>query len=331
MGARGPRIAVLDDYLGVAHRFFPADQLSQEFGAETVYHRDHLIDTEDIVARLEDADVAVVMRERTPLSRDIIMRLSRTRLIVTTGPRNASIDEDAVRERGMTLCGAGATDSATAELTWGLLLALVRRIPDEHRGVLEGGWGTHLGDHLKGRTLGIVGLGSIGSDIARFGRAFGMDVIATGLTLTEERAALHGARKVTWDTLFRQADVVSVHLRLTDKTRSSIGWREFGLMHPGAYLVNTARGDLIDEEALIDALRTGKIRGAALDVFRTEPLPRESPLLRMDNVVLTPHIGYSTEQRFRSYYGSAGESVAWFLRGRPVRVIVGTSAQPSSS
>lgn len=322
MSAGPVRIAVLDDYLGTAHEYFPHEELEREFGAETRFYRDHLTSTDEVVARANEADVLVVMRERTRLPAAVIDRLERTRLIVTTGARNAAIDEDAARRRGIQVCGAGGTDSATAELTWALLLALVRRVPSEDAGVRNGEWGRHMGDHLRGRTLGILGLGTIGSEVARYGQAFGMHVVAAGLTLTRERAALYGCEMVTWDSLFRQADVVSVHLRLTPETRGAIGWREFGIMSAGSYLINTARGDLIDEVALIDALQGGKIRGAALDVHAVEPLPTDSPFLAMDNVVLTPHIGYVTEQRYETYYGQAGETVAWFLRGRPVRVIV---------
>jgi phosphoglycerate dehydrogenase-like enzyme len=316
------RIAVFDDYLGTAPEYFPHAELSAEFGAETVFYRDHLDSIDDVVARANDADVLVVMRERTRFPAAVIDRLVRPRLIVTTGARNAAIDEEAARRRGIAVCGAGGTDSATSELTWALLMALVRRIPSEDAGVRSGEWGRHMGDHLRGRTLGIVGLGTIGSEVARYGAAFGMHVVATGLTLTKERAALHGCEMVSWEGLFRQADIVSVHLRLTEQTRGSIGWREFGIMGAGSYLVNTARGELIDESALVAALQGRKIRGAALDVHAVEPLPSDSPFLTMDNVVLTPHIGYVTEQRYATYYGQAGETVAWFLRGRPIRVIV---------
>lgn len=315
-------IAVFDDYLGNAAEYFPHEALEREFGARTIFHRDRVSGPDEIVARADEADVLVVMRERTPLPAAVIDRFARTKLIVTTGARNAAIDEEACRRKGIRLCGAGGTDSATAELTWALIMAIVRRVPSEDAGVRQGEWGRHMGDLLKGRTLGILGLGTIGSEVARYGKAFGMHVVATGLTLTKERAALHGCEAVTWDALFRQADVVSVHLRLSDKTRGSIGWDEFGIMDPGAYFVNTARGELVEEQALIDALELGKIRGAALDVHHKEPLPSDSPFLSMDNVVLTPHIGYVTDQRFRTYYGQAGETVAWFLRGRPIRVVV---------
>ena len=321
MSDRAVRIAILDDYQRAADRYFPVDRLRSLYGAEVTIYTDHAETEAELVRRAGSAEVVIAMRERSPLPSSVIDQLEATELIVTTGARNAAIDGKAARARGITLCGAGDTDPATAELTWALLMAVARRIPQEDAGVRAGHWGLHVGDHLHGRTVGILGIGNIGTQVARYAQAFGMNVVATSRSFTPERAATLGVQAVDWDGVFRQADYLSVHLRLTTDTRGSIGWREFGIMKDTAYLINTARGPLIEEGALVRALQEGKIRGAALDVHNEEPLPSGSPLLEMDNVVLTPHIGYVTEERYATYYGQAGESVEFYLKGHPIRVI----------
>ena len=321
MSQRTVRIAILDDYQGAAERYFPTELIEEVCRPEVTVYGDRAQTQDELVRRAGSHEVVVVMRERSPFPAEVIDALSATKLIVTTGARNAAIDVEAARRRGITVCGAGATDSATAELTWGLILALVRRIPAEDAGVRAGRWGVSVGDTLAGKTLGIVGLGNIGRQVARYAQAFDMDVVASGRSLTREMAALVGCEAASVETVFRQADVVSVHLRLTGETRASIGWREFGYMKRSAYFVNTARGALVDERALLEALTSGKIRGAALDVHDTEPLPSDSPFLGLDNVVLTPHIGYVSTDRYRSYYGQAAEAVAYYLRGAPISVI----------
>lgn len=321
MDDRTVQIAILDDYQGAAQRYFPIAHLESRFGAQTTIYEDHAASEDELIARAGSADIIIAMRERSPLPASVIDRLERTRLIVTTGARNAAIDGEAARARGITLCGAGDTDPATAELTWALLMAVARRIPQEDAGVRAGHWGLHVGEHLHGKTLGILGIGTIGTMVARYAQAFGMHVVATSRSFTAVHAAALGVEAVDRDSVFRQADFLSVHLRLTPETRGSIGWRELGIMKDSAFLINTARGPLIEEDALVRALQSGKIRGAALDVHNKEPLPADSPLLELDNVVLTPHVGYVTEERYASYYGQAGESVEYFLAGNPIRVI----------
>lgn len=313
------RIAILDDQQRAAQRYFPLDELRTVCEPELTIYTDHARDEEELVRRAGQADVVVAMRERSTLSRAVIERLEATGLIITSGARNAAIDRDAAAERGIVVCGTSGGDSAPAELTWGLLLALVRRIPAEDVGVRAGRWGVHVGETLDGRTLGVVGFGTIGREVARYGRAFGMRVLASSRSLTAENAAVHGCEAVGLETVLRESDVVTLHLKLTSDTRGIIGRRELGLMQRSAYLVNTARGALVDEGALVEALQRGRLRGAALDVYATEPLPVDSPLVRLDNVVLTPHVGYVSHDRYASYFGQAAENIVAWLEGAPIR------------
>jgi phosphoglycerate dehydrogenase-like enzyme len=315
---RVTRVAVLDDYQDVAGRL--ADWKS--LPAEVVVFRDHLSDESRVAARLADFDVIVAMRERTPFPRSLLERLPRLRLLVTTGMRNASIDLRAAGERGVVVSGTAGLPTPTAELTWALILALVRHVPREDRATREGRWQETLGTTLKGRTLGVLGLGQLGSRVARVGTAFEMDVIAWSQNLTAERAAAVGARLTSGkDELLARADIVTIHLVLSDRTRGLIGARELGLMRPTAYLVNTSRGPIVDEGALIAALRAGAIAGAGLDVYDEEPLPPEHPLRGLPNTVITPHLGYVTEETYQIFYGQALEDIRAFLAGAPVRVL----------
>jgi phosphoglycerate dehydrogenase-like enzyme len=315
---RVTRVAVLDDYQDVAGRL--ADWKS--LPAEVVVFRDHLSDESRVAARLADFDVIVAMRERTPFPRSLLERLPRLRLLVTTGMRNASIDLRAAGERGVVVSGTAGLPSPTAELTWALILALVRHVPREDRATREGRWQETLGTTLKGRTLGVLGLGQLGSRVARVGTAFEMDVIAWSQNLTAARAAAVGARLASGkDELLARADIVTIHLVLSDRTRGLIGARELGLMRPTAYLVNTSRGPIVDEGALIAALRAGAIAGAGLDVYDEEPLPPEHPLRGLPNTVITPHLGYVTEETYQIFYGQALEDIRAFLAGAPVRVL----------
>jgi phosphoglycerate dehydrogenase-like enzyme len=235
--------------------------------------------------------------------------------------RNASIDLRAAADRGVLVCGTGGLPYPTAELTWALILALARRVPREDRGTREGGWQETLGTGLNGKTLGVLGLGTLGSRVARVGRAFEMNVVAWSQNLTAERAAAVGAALVDRDELLARADVVTIHLVLGDRTRGLIGARELGLMRETAHLVNTSRGPIVDEAALIQALQAGRIAGAGLDVYDEEPLPRDHPLRRLPNTVITPHLGYVTEETYRIFYGEAVDDVRAFLAGAPVRVL----------
>ena len=313
------RVAILDDYQNVARRM--ADWASLPAGTEVVVFADHLSDTDAVAKRLADFDAVVAMRERTPFPRALLERLPKLRLLVTTGMRNPSIDVAAAIERGVTVCGTAGLPYPTAELTWGLILGLVRRIPTEDRATREGRWQVSCGLGLNGKTLGVIGLGGLGSRVAKIGRAFEMDVIAWSQNLTAARATEVGATLVTKDELLARSDVVSVHLVLSDRTRGLLGARELARMKPTAYLVNTSRGPIVDEAALVHAVRKGTIAGAGLDVYDEEPLPLDHPLRKLPNTVITPHLGYVTEEGYKIFYGGALEDVKGWLAGQPVRVL----------
>jgi len=313
------RVAILDDYQNVAMGL--ADWKSLPAGAEVVAFRDHLHELDAVAKRLADFDVVVAMRERTAFPRALLEKLPKLRLLVTTGMRNASIDVKAAVEGGITVCGTSGLPYPTAELTWALVLALFRRIAVEDRTTREGKWQTTLGLGLNGKTLGVIGLGTLGSRVARYGKAFEMEVLAWSQNLTAERAAEVGATLVGKDELLRRSDVVSIHLVLSDRSRGLVGARELGLMKRTAYLVNTSRGPIVDEAALIRALQDGTIAGAGLDVFEPEPLPLDHPFRKLPNTVITPHLGYVTEETYRVFFGHALEDVQAFLRGAPVRVL----------
>jgi phosphoglycerate dehydrogenase-like enzyme len=313
------RIALLDDYQGVALTSAPWGDLGED--ADVVSFPEHIAGDDALIERLAGFDVIVAMRERTPFTRARLERLTDLRLLVTTGMANAAIDVAAAAERGITVSGTGGVSAATAELTWALILALARHVPAEDRAMREGGWQTTVGIDLAGRTLGVVGLGRQGAPVARIGAAFGMRVIAWSQNLTAERAAEHGAEAVERDALLEQADVVTLHLKLSDRTRGLIGAAELARMKPTALLVNTSRGPIVDEAALVEALHAGTIRGAGLDVYDTEPLPAGHPLREAPRTVLTPHIGYVTESTYAVFYGEALEDVAAWRAGEPVRVL----------
>jgi phosphoglycerate dehydrogenase-like enzyme len=313
------RVALLDDYQGVALRM--ADWKSLPAGTDVVAFPDHLADEGALAARLADFDIVMAMRERTPFTRSLLGRLPKLRLLITAGMRNASIDMKAAAERGVLVCGTSGLPYPTAELAWGLILGLMRRIPAEDRATREGRWQTSLGLGLNGKTLGVLGLGTLGSRVARVGRAFEMTVLAWSQNLTAARAEEVGATLVAKDELFARSDVVSIHLVLSERTRGLLGARELGLMKRTAYLVNTSRGPIVDEAALVRALREGTIAGAGLDVFEPEPLPADHPFRSLPNIVITPHLGYVTEETYRVFYGHALEDVQAFLRGAPVRVL----------
>jgi phosphoglycerate dehydrogenase-like enzyme len=313
------RVAILDDYQNVARRM--ADWASLPAGTEVVVFADHLSGTDAVAKRLADFDAVVAMRERTPFPRALLERLPKLKLLVTTGMRNASIDVAAAIERGITVCGTAGLPYPTAELTWGLILGLFRRIPTEDRATREGRWQVSCGLGLNGKTLGVIGLGGLGSRVAKIGRAFEMDVIAWSQNLTAARATEVGARLVTKEELLARSDVVSVHLVLGDRTRGLLGARELARMKPTAYLVNTSRGPIVEETALVDAVRKGTIAGAGLDVYDEEPLPLDHPLRNLPNTVITPHLGYVTEEGYQIFYGHALEDVKGWLAGQPVRVL----------
>jgi phosphoglycerate dehydrogenase-like enzyme len=313
------RIAVLDDYQGVAGEM--ADWASLGPDCEVAFFRDHLSALQDVAARLAPFEVVVAMRERTPFPRALLEKLPRLRLLVTTGLRNASIDVAAAGERGIVVCGTPGSSGTTGELTWGLVLALFRQIPREDRALREGRWQTTVGIGLAGKTLGIVGLGTIGSQVAKIGAAFGMELIAWSQNLDAERARRAGAQRVERDELLARSDVVTIHLVLSERTRGLIGARELSLMKPSAFLVNTSRGPIVDEAALAAALEKRTLAGAGIDVYGAEPIAPDHPLLSAPNTVLTPHLGYVTLESYGAYFGGAVEDIAAWRRGAPVRVL----------
>ena len=313
------RAAILDDYQGVA--LASADWTSLEPAVEATVFRDTRADVDEVAKRLADFEIVVAMRERTPFPKALLERLPKLKLLVTTGKRNASIDVKAAATQGIVVCGTDMLPYPTAELTWGLILSLVRNIPREERNMRTGGWQTTVGVGLKGKTLGVFGLGNLGSQVARIGKAFGMEPIAWSRNLTAERATSVGASLVSKEELFRRADVVTIHVVLSERTRAAVTAAELALMKPSAYLVNTSRGPIVDTAALIAALERRRLAGAALDVYDREPLPADHPLRKLDNVVLTPHLGYVTAEGFRVAYSQAVEDIRAFLDGKPVRVL----------
>jgi len=315
------KIAVLDDYLDTARGCADWDALH----AQVTFFRDALADDDAARAQaLAAFDVIVAMRERTPFSSDLIAQLPRLRLLVTTGMRNHAIDMAACRARNIDVCGApGSADSAgaTAELAWALMLALFKRIPQEHATMAAGGWQTALLEPLAGKRLGVVGLGNLGQRVARVGLAFGMDVVAWSPNLTASRAADAGVVRVDKETLFATSDAISLHLVLGETTRGIVDAAAIAAMKRTAYLVNTARAGLVDEAALTDALRAGRIAGAGLDVYPQEPLPIDADIRHLPNVVLTPHLGYVTPQNFRAFYRHAVQAIAAWTAEQPTRVL----------
>jgi phosphoglycerate dehydrogenase-like enzyme len=313
-------VVVLDDYQDVATSV--ADWSPLRARADITVLHDHLGGEDAVVDRLAGFAVAVAMRERTPFPRSVLERLPNLRLLVTTGMRNAAIDLDAARDLGVTVCGTGGGAYEAAEHTWALLMAAARRLDVEIQNVREGRWMTTLGSALEGRTLGLVGLGRLGGRVAEYAGAFGMDVVAWSHNLTDERCSDVGARRAaSLDDLLVQSDFVSLHLVLGDRSRGLVGRRELRLMKPTSWLVNTSRGPLCDEEALLEAVREGVIAGAALDVFAQEPLPADHPLRITPNVIATPHIGYVTEEAYAQRYTEAVEDVLGWLDGSPLRVL----------
>lgn len=329
------RVAILDDYQQVA--LASADWSAVRERAEIHVFASPIARTEALVNALEPFDVIVAMRERTAFDAERLGRLPRLRLLVTTGMSNASIDLEAAAARGITVCGTGGVSSSTAELTWGLILALLRHIPAEDQWMKQagraggaafgvgGGWQRTVGTGLEGKRLGVVGLGRQGRRVAEIGRAFGMNVVAWSQNLDPAHAERVGASAVSKTELFASADVITVHYKHSDRSTGLVGADELALMKPSAVLINTSRGPLVDTAALVAALKSGGIAGAALDVYDIEPLPLSSPLRTAPNVVLTPHLGYVTEEAYRVFYGEAAEDIVAFASGSPVRVLTASS------
>lgn len=312
------KIAVLDDWQNVASGVVDWSVLDP-IGQVTFLH-DYPADTETLAARLQGFQVICVMRERTAFDRALLERLPDLRLLVTGGMRNAALDVAAARALGVEVCGTDSYKNAAPELTWALIMGLTRNLVPEANSLRAGGWQVGIGGDLYGKTLALLGLGSIGKWVARYGQAFGMRVIAWSPNLTAEAAAEVGVERVDKQALFEQADVLSVHLVLGERSRGLVDAQALGWMKPTAQLVNTSRGPIIDEAALLQALRERRIAGAALDVFDQEPLPTEHPLRTLDNVLATPHIGYVTRNNYRTFYGQMIEDIQAWHAGQPIRV-----------
>jgi phosphoglycerate dehydrogenase-like enzyme len=316
------RIAILDDYQAVAWAYGDWDRLAGRADV-TVFH-DHLSDDDALVERLLPFDAVVLMRERTRFPRAIVDRLPKLKLIATSGMWNAAVDLKACEECGIVVSGTQTGGGGTAQVTMALILALAQQIVTVDRDIREGRWQTGVGVELAGKTIGVIGLGRIGTKVARIANAFDMHVIAWSANLTAERAVAAGAELVERDELLQRADVVSIHLVLSGRTRGLIGKRELDLMKPSAFLINTSRGPIVDETALIETLEAGRIAGAGLDVFDVEPLPLDHPLRRLPNTVLTPHIGYVSQGSYALYYTQMRENVEAWLDGAPIRQILST-------
>lgn len=319
------KVAILDDYAGVA--LASADWSTLDGIAEIEVFREHLSEQQAIDA-LRPFDVLCTIRERMALPRRLFERLPNLKLVTIIGTSLPNLDMDAATEHGVLIIhpdpdqpGIAGIANATPELTWGLMIATVRHLAQEERRMRQGLWQHSVGIILSGRTLGLLGLGNIGRRMAEYGRAFGMNVIAWSQNLTAETAAKAGVRRVEKDELFKESDILSIHLRLSERSRGLVTARELGLMKPTAYLVNTSRGPIVDEAALIAALTEHRIAGAGLDVFDSEPPPADHPLRKLDNVTLTPHLGYVTRETLAAFYGDMPAAIAAFASGSPIRVI----------
>lgn len=305
------KVAVLDDYQNVALNmadWSPLDRL-----AEVTVFNDHVADVDKLIDRLRPFDVVCVMRERTPLTREIIEGLPNLKLIASTGAGNTSIDADAAAERGIEIRHTAYSSTPTIEFTWALILSMARNIPLENQSLRQGGWQLSLGEELAGKTLGLLGLGRVGSAVGVIGRAFRMNVVAWSQNLTEERAAEKGVQLVSRDVLFSTADFLSIHVRLSERTRHLVGTAEFAQMKSTSRLINTSRGPIVDEAALVEALTTGRIAGAALDVYDEEPLGKTHPLRQLPNVLATPHLGYGSKELYRKFYGDTVQNIVRWL------------------
>jgi len=314
------RCAILDDYQNVALSM--ADWSKVQGDVEIKVFNEHLGTADKAIAALKDFAIVCAMRERTGFPRAVIEALPALKLLVTTGMRNLSIDLEAARAQGVVVCGTPAFGNATAAVATGLMLELARHIGYENARLKAGApWQTTMGLDLEGLTLALLGLGRLGMRMAEIGKAFRMHVIAWSQNLTPETCAEAGVEYVNRDELFRRADFLSIHLVLSPRTRGLIGTRELGLMKQSAYLINTSRGPIVDEAALVAALRARRLAGAGLDVFDVEPLPVAHPLRKLDNVVITPHLGYVAEQNYRTFFAGIVDDIRAFLDGKPVRVL----------
>jgi len=314
------RCAILDDYQNVTQKVADWSKVSGDLDIKVF--NEHLGGADNVVKALQDFEIVCAMRERTAFPRAVIEKLPKLKLLITTGMRNASIDVAAATERGVTVCGTGSFGSPTSGIAIGLMLELTRHIGYENARLKAGEtWQRTIGPELEGATLGVLGLGKLGTRTAMIGKAFGMKAIAWSQNLTPEKCKEAGVDYVSKEDLFRQADFISIHVVLSQRSRGLVGAKEFALMKPTAYLINTSRGPIVDEAAMLAALRDKTIAGAGLDVFDVEPLPKDHPLRKMDNVVLTPHLGYVALKNYQNYFTGVVEDIRGFIDGKPVRVM----------
>jgi phosphoglycerate dehydrogenase-like enzyme len=313
-------IAILDDYQNAALRVADWSRLQKEH--RVVSFRERLPDVDAAAKALADFEIVGIMRERTPFPRALFERLPKLKLLVSTGKRNASVDLQAAKDHNVTVCGTGGAGRSTADLAIGLMIALARHLREEFHAMRPGGgWQTTLGVDLEGKTLGIIGLGNLGSKVGRIAQAMGMTVIAWSENLTPEKAKERGAERVEKDELLKRADVITIHSVLSPRTRGLIGTREFGLMKPTAFLINTSRGPIVDEAALLAALRQGRIAGYGGDTYDVEPVPADHPLRSEPRALLTPHLGYVTEETYRDFYTGMVQVIEAWLAGKPINVM----------
>lgn len=313
------KIAVLDDYQKIAREM--ADWSAIEATHDLTFFHEPIGDRAAVTAALKDFDVLCIMRERTLFDRATLEGLSNLKFLVTTGMRNAALDLDYLKERGIPVSGTGGSTSATPELAWGLLLSLARHIPTENQRMREGSWITTLGVDLASSTLGILGLGRLGAMMAKVGNAFDMNVIAWSQNLTDDKASAAGATRVSKDELFQQSDFITIHYKLSERSTGLVGAAELDMMKPTAFIVNTSRGPIIDNDALIAALTSGQIAGAGLDVYDDEPLAKDHPIRSCPRTVLTPHLGYVSQATYRQFYGETVEDLSAWFAGAPVRLL----------
>lgn len=313
------RIAILDDYQGVALQLGDWSRIRAKH--EVIVFREHIADDDNLIAAIKDCEVVCMMRERTPIMKAQIERLPNLKLIVTTGNHNASLDVETAQQRGITVCGTGSSGHATSELTIGLMLALSRRLVEQHNSVRSGGWQVGLGEDVRGKTLGIIGLGKLGQQVGKVASALGMNVVAWSQNLTDEKAAAGGAKRLEKADLFAKSDFITLHYKLSPRSQGIVGAADIARMKPTAFLINTSRGPLIDEQALILALQKGRIAGAALDVYDIEPLPDDHPFRRMPRLITTPHVGYVSRENYDVYFREIVENIEAWLAGKPIRVV----------
>jgi len=315
------RVAILDDYQGVATG--RSDWAIVDSEIELVVFDDHLFDEQEIAERLKDFEIICAMRERTPFPRSQLELLPNLKLLITSGMRNRGIDSNAASELGITVCGTPSVGRPTADLAWGLILGLARQIPMEDRRVRSGGWQKSIGVGLQGKTLGLAGVGNLGSSMVPIAKAFGMKVIGWSQNLKVEKCTELDIEKVTKEDLLSRSDFISIHLILSERTRGIFGATELSKMKSTGYIVNTSRGPIIDEDALVSALEHGVIAGAGIDVFSVEPLPERHPLRNLENLIVTPHLGYVEASNYDAYFKGYAEAIRAYIDGKPINVISG--------